>query len=295
MYFTISLDDNPTLGEIRMDQLSGKVAVITGAASGVGKAAAILFAQAGASVVLADLNTTGGEEVAHAASQWGSRCVFQRTNVSSENEIQALIDRALGEFGKLNITFNNAGVSGALGPVEGISVEDWDQSVSILLRGAFLGIKHSVAPMRRVGGGSIISTASIAGLGGVPGIHAYSAAKAGVINLTRSTAGQLGPDFIRVNAIAPGAISTPMVFGHTGEGKEGAEALLATLQPLPRAGQPEDIARAALYLASDASSFVTGHTLVVDGGARYGAFSAMPQPGQPEQPQRSFAGPSFEG
>jgi NAD(P)-dependent dehydrogenase (short-subunit alcohol dehydrogenase family) len=281
--------------EDSMGQLNGKVAIITGAASGVGKAAAILFAREGANVVLADLNTTGGEETAHAASQSGSRCLFQKTDVSSEAEVLALIGRTLGEFGKLSITYNNAGISGALGPVEAISVEDWDRSLAVLLRGAFLGIKHSVAPMRQGGGGSIVSTASIAGLAGVPGIHPYSAAKAGVINLTRSAAGQLGRDFIRVNAIAPGAISTPMVFGHTGEGKAGAEALLATLQPLPRAGQPEDIAQAALYLASDAASFVTGHTLVVDGGARYGAFSAMPQPGQPEQPQRAFAGPSFEG
>lgn len=278
-----------------MGRLSGKVAVITGAASGMGKAASILFSREGAHVVLADLNVAGGEEVAHEASQAGQRCVFHKTDVSSEADIQALIGRALSEFGRLDVTFNNAGIGGAVGPLEGISVEDWDKTQHVCLRGVFLGIKHSIAPMRSVGGGSIVSTASIAGIDGYPGLHAYCAAKAGVVNLTRSASIEFAADNIRINAIAPGGVSTPIVYGGLGGSKEVADEWLAKAQPLPRAGQPIDIANAALFLAADESTFITGHTLVVDGGATAGAIAGAPRPGQPRQtPQRAFAGPSFE-
>jgi NAD(P)-dependent dehydrogenase (short-subunit alcohol dehydrogenase family) len=168
-----------------MGQLDGKVAVITGAASGMGKAASILFAREGAHVVLADLNGPGGEAVAQSASESGRKCVFQRTDVSAEPDIQALVARALSEFGRLDVMFNNAGIGGAVGPLEGIAVEDWDRTQAVLLRGVFLGIKHSVGPMREQGGGAIVSTASIAGIDGYPNLHAYCAAKAGVVNLTR--------------------------------------------------------------------------------------------------------------
>ncbi len=278
-----------------MSRLSGKVAVITGAASGMGKAAAILFAREGAHVVLADLNVPGGEEAAGLASAHGQRCVFQRTDVASEDDIKALIGRALSEFGRLDVTFNNAGIGGAVGSLEGITVEDWDRTQAVCLRGVFLGIKHSIAPMRAAGGGSIISTASIAGIDGYPNLHAYCAAKAGVLNLTRSASIEFAMDNIRINAIAPGGVSTPIVYSGLGGDKARADEFLAKAQPLPRAGQPEDIAEAALFLASDASSFVTGHTLVVDGGATAGAIAGAPRAGQPRpQPQRTFAGPSFE-
>lgn len=278
-----------------MGQLQGKVAIITGAASGMGKAAAILFAREGANVVLADLNGPGGEAAAALASEAGARCVFQRTDVAAEADVAALVARALSEFGRLDITFNNAGIGGAVGSLESIAVEDWDKTQAVCLRGVFLGIKHSIAPMRAQGGGSIISTASIAGIDGFPGLHAYCAAKAGVVNLTRSASIEFGADLIRVNCIAPGGVSTPIVYGMAGGSKEATEAILAKGQPIPRAGQPEDIAQAALFLASDASSFVTGHTLVVDGGATAGAIAGAPRPGQARAPQqRAFAGPSFE-
>jgi NAD(P)-dependent dehydrogenase (short-subunit alcohol dehydrogenase family) len=278
-----------------MGRLEGKVAVITGAASGMGRATAILFAREGAHVLLADLNAAGGEEAAGLASGEGPRCVFQRADVSSEDDVKGMMGRALSEFGRLDITFNNAGIGGAVGPLEGISVEDWDRTQAVLLRGVFLGIKHSIAPMRAAGGGSIISTASIAGIDGYPNLHAYCAAKAGVINLTRSASIEFAADNIRVNSIAPGGVATPIIYGVLPGGKEAAEQFLKGAQPLPRAGQPEDIAQAALFLASDASSFMTGHALVVDGGATAGAIATAPRPGQPrQQPQRSFAGPSFE-
>ncbi|HZZ37056.1 MAG TPA: SDR family NAD(P)-dependent oxidoreductase [Caulobacteraceae bacterium] len=278
-----------------MGRLQGKVAIITGAASGMGRATSILFAREGANVVLADLNVAGGEESVGLASESGNRCVFQRTDVSAEADVSALVARATKEFGRLDIMFNNAGIGGAVGSLEDITVEDWDRTQAVCLRGVFLGIKHAVAPIRAAGGGSIISTASIAGIDGYPNLHAYSAAKAGVVNLTRSAALEFACDKIRVNCIAPGGISTPILFGVFSGSKEQVDATLERAQPIPRAGQPEDIAEAALFLASDASSFVTGHTLVVDGGAIAGPIAMAPRPGAERRRQnRVFAGPSFE-
>ncbi|MBV9903072.1 MAG: SDR family NAD(P)-dependent oxidoreductase, partial [Alphaproteobacteria bacterium] len=163
--------------------LKGKVAIITGGASGMGKAASILFAREGANVVVADLNTKGGEEVAAEAGKSGNRCVFHRTDVSDEAQVKALVARAVSEFGGLDLMFNNAGIGGAVGPLEEISVEDWDKTQAVCLRGVFLGIKHAVGAMRARGGGAIVNTASIAGVWGYPMLHAYCAAKAGVVNL----------------------------------------------------------------------------------------------------------------
>jgi NAD(P)-dependent dehydrogenase (short-subunit alcohol dehydrogenase family) len=278
-----------------MADLKGKIAVITGAASGMGRAAAILFAQNGANVVLADLNSKGGEESAVEASKSGNKCVFQRTDVSEEKDVAALVKRAVDEFGGLDIMFNNAGIGGAVGPLEEIRVEDWDKTQAVCLRGVFLGIKHSVAEMRKRGGGAIVSTASIAGVWGYPGLHAYSAAKAGVVNLTRSASLEFAADNIRVNCIAPGGVSTPIVWGGTANQKTSEENL-AKMQPIPRAGMPIDIAQAALFLASEASSFITGHTLVVDGGAIAGPTALARRSGNARalSGQRAFAGPSFE-
>jgi len=279
-----------------MGQLDGKVAVITGAASGMGKAAARLFSSEGANVVLADLNVKGGEESAKAASEAGQKCVFQRTDVSEEADVAAMIDRAVREFGRLDVVFNNAGIGGATGPLEFISVDDWDKSQAVLLRGVFLGIKHAIEPMRKQGGGAIVSTASVAGFDGFPGLHAYCAAKAGVINLTRSAALELAADKIRVNCIAPGGVNTPILGGASHFNKEAQDAALERMQPLPRAGQPEDIAQAALWLSSEASRFVTGHCMVVDGGLTAGQRAPRQREGaEPVVRLNSrFAGPSFE-
>ncbi|HEY4944414.1 MAG TPA: SDR family NAD(P)-dependent oxidoreductase [Rhizomicrobium sp.] len=279
-----------------MTELQGKVAIITGGASGMGKAAAILFAQRGANVVVADLNVAGGEAVAALASAGGPRCIFQRTDVSLEDDVKALVARAVAEFGGLDIMFNNAGIGGAVGPLEEISVEDWDKTQAVCLRGVFLGIKHAAQPMRARGGGAIVNTASIAGVWGYPMLHAYSAAKAGVVNLTRSAALEFAADGIRVNCIAPGGVATPIV-GAFGANKEAVEASLARGQPVPRAGQPDDIAHAALYLAGPHAGFVTGHTLVVDGGAVAGPAGTYRRPGDARgggAQRMRFAGPSFE-
>jgi NAD(P)-dependent dehydrogenase (short-subunit alcohol dehydrogenase family) len=273
-------------------ELEGKVAVVTGGAGGIGKATAELLVAEGAAVVIGDVDAEGGQAVADGI---GAAAAFKHTDVSEADQVQALVDFAVERFGGLDIMFNNAGIGGAVGPLEEIKVEDWDKTQAVCLRGVFLGMKHSVPEMRKRGGGAIVSTASIAGVWGYPGLHAYSAAKAGVVNLTRSAALEFAADGIRVNCIAPGGVSTPIVYGGMAN-KDAVEAMLVKAQPVPRAGQPEDIAQAALYLASDASSFVTGHTLVVDGGAIAGPAGMARRPGDARSfaGQRSFAGPSFE-
>src|SRR5579862_7209259 len=204
-----------------MGKLDKKVAVITGAASGIGRATAIRFAGEGAAVVIADLNREGGDAAVRDCKENGGNAVFQLTDVSSEENIKSAVDRAVKEFGRLDIIYNNAGLGGAVGPLENITVENWDKTMAILLRGVFLGIKHSIPAMRKVGGGSIISTASIAGIQGYAGIHPYSAAKAAVINLTRSAAAELAKDKIRVNCICPGGINTPLMYGNAKGGESG--------------------------------------------------------------------------
>jgi NAD(P)-dependent dehydrogenase (short-subunit alcohol dehydrogenase family) len=276
-----------------MGRLDNKVAVITGAASGMGRATAVRFAGEGAALVIADLNQEGGEAAVRDCKENGGRAVFQRTDVTGETDIKAAIDRAVREFGRLDIIYNNAGIGGAVGPIDKIEVEAWDRTLSVLLRAVFLGIKHAVPEMRKLGGGSIISTASIAGLQGYAGIHAYSAAKAGVVNLTRSAATELAKDRIRVNCICPGGILTPLIYNTFPGGQKAAAEFLAKGQPFPREGRPEDIANMALFLASDESEWITGAAMVVDGG--YTAAGNFLQNANMDALLGSgFAGPSFE-
>ena len=278
-----------------MGRLNGKVAIITGAASGMGRATAIRFAGEGAKIVIADLNKEGGEAAARDCRENGSDAVFQRTDVSGEADVKAAVERALKEFGRLDIIYNNAGLGGAVGPIDQITVENWDKTLAILLRGVFLGIKHAVAPMRKAGGGSIISTASIAGIQGYAGIHAYSAAKAGVINLTRSAATELAKDKIRVNCICPGGINTPLIYSNIPGGADTTAQFLSKMQPMPREGRPDDIANMALFLASDESEWITGTAMVVDGGYTAAGNFFMGGGGGLNLPTADgFAGPSFE-
>ncbi len=272
-----------------MARLDNKVAVITGAASGIGRATAIRYAAEGAAVVVSDLNTEGGEATVRECREHGGRAVFQRTDVSAEADVKAMISRAVAEFGRLDITFNNAGFVGALGPLEDVTAENWDRTHSVLLRGVFFGIKHSIPEMRKVGGGSIISTASIAGMRGGFGPTVYSAAKAGVINLTHCAAVELGKDRIRVNCICPGGIVTPI----TGDRVADREQALAQSQPIRRAGQPDDIASMALFLASDESEWVTGAAMLVDGGFMARAH-ALGSRSATDFLAPGFAGPSFQ-
>ncbi len=247
-------------------QLQDKVAVITGGASGMGRATVLRLLQEGACVVIADYNEDTGKQTLAIASDrdFRDRARFIRTDVAKESDIAAMIALAISEFGRLDVVFNNAGVGGALGPIWDIEVEEWDYTFDVLAKGVFLGIKHAARAMKRLGrGGSIINTASVAGLSGGSGPLVYSAAKAAVINLTRAAALQLAPDRIRVNAICPGGVLTAL----TDRGDPAAVAKqLDAFQPWPEHGKPEHIAGAALFLASDDSEFVTGEALVVDGG-----------------------------
>ncbi len=248
-------------------RLEGKVAVITGGASGMGKATVMRFLQEGACVVVADFNEhTGSTTVAQATAQgYGDRVTFVRTDVAQESDIEAMLDHAIQRFGHLDVLFSNAGVGGAIGPVTQTTVDAWDYTMDVLAKSVFLGIKHAARRMQaQGGGGSIINTASIAGLSGDGGPMIYSAAKAAVISLTKSAAVELAEDRIRVNAICPGFIVTPLADG----GKpDQARERYRNAQPWPEHGEGDHIAGAALFLASEDARFVTGEHLVVDGGA----------------------------
>ncbi|HZR83596.1 MAG TPA: SDR family oxidoreductase [Candidatus Binatia bacterium] len=248
-------------------RLEGKVAVVTGGGNGIGRATVLRFLQEGARVVVADLNEATGAETMELAGRAGGkeRARFVKTDVAAEGDVERAVALATREFGGLDCIFNNAGVAGAFGPITHLDAGEWDYTFAVLVKGVFLGIKHAARVLRAQGrGGSIVNTASIAGLSGGDGPQAYSAAKAAVINLTRAVAIELAPDRIRVNAICPGAILTPLL--HRGN-PELMQPLLEKYQPWPDAGLPEDIAAAALFLASDDARFVTGSAMVVDGGA----------------------------
>jgi NAD(P)-dependent dehydrogenase (short-subunit alcohol dehydrogenase family) len=247
-------------------RLAGRVAVITGAASGMGRATVERFLDEGACVVAADLNEARGAELVAARGAAGDakRLRFLRADVSEEADVAGAVDAALGEFGRLDVMFNNAGVGGAFGPITETEVAAWDETFAIDTRSVFLGIKHAARAMIAAGrGGSIINTASIAALSGGGGAQAYSAAKAAVASLTQSTSLELAPHRIRVNAICPGVIYTPLMHGGN---EAAADEWRREIQPWPDRGEPAHIAAAALFLASDDSVFVSGHALVVDGG-----------------------------
>ncbi len=247
-------------------RLADKVAVITGGASGMGKATVLRFLHEGAKVVVADFNAATGAEVmseAHAEG-FADAVRFVKTDVAQEQDVEAMLQLAVSEFGRLDIVFNNAGVGGAIGPLTETTVQAWDYTMDVLAKSVFLGMKHAARIFQRQDdGGVIINTASIAGLSGDGGPMVYSAAKAAVISLTQSAAVELARDRIRVNAICPGFIATPLAAAGN---VEAAEAQFTKAQPWPDFGRGEHIAGAALFLASDDAAFVTGEAVAVDGG-----------------------------
>jgi NAD(P)-dependent dehydrogenase (short-subunit alcohol dehydrogenase family) len=281
-----------------MARLDGKVAVITGGASGMGASTVQRFAAEGARIVIADLQDDNGHTL---ADTLGGSAVYQRTNVADESEVMAAIARAIDEFGRLDVLFNNAGFAGTAGSIESTPMDEYDVTMDVLLKGVVLGMKHAAPIMKAQGSGSIISTASVAGLGGGRGPHVYSAAKAAVINLTRSVALELAVHNVRVNCICPGAIATPLLAQGAGGDTELIKPFLQTVQPLPRSGVGEDIAGAALWLSSDDAAFVTGQAIVVDGGMTAGprwqdspwaAAAAERMPMTPPGQYRSFEPPA---
>lgn len=257
-----------------MGRIEGKVAVITGGASGIGEAAVRLFLEEGARVVIGDIQDEKGHRL---AEELGAGAIYQHTDVSRETDIRSTVEQAVSSFGRLDCILNNAGMAGYSGPIEETPVEAFDRTLAVHLRGVFLGIKHAAPIMKRQGFGSIVNMGSVAGLHTGHGPHAYSTAKAAIIHLTRSVAVELGESGVRVNCICPGGIMTSIfgvAFGLPTEEADRTVGLLeeplSQLQPLRRAGRPRDIAQAALWLASDDSSFVNGHALVVDGGLTCG-------------------------
>ena len=253
-----------------MGALDGKVAIITGATSGIGARTAELFVEEGAKVVIAGRRQAEGEVLAR---KLGPAASFVRTDVTKEADIKAMIEQTLARFGRLDCLFNNAGNPGRIAGIADLDMEHFDTVIATHLRGVVLGMKYAAPAMVRQGAGSIINTGSIAGLRTGYSAHSYSAAKAAVIHVTRCVAAELGEKGIRVNSISPGAIVTGIFAKGAGlpdavadRTAETLKARFAGIQPIPRAGLPDDIARAALYLASDAGSFVNGQDLVVDGG-----------------------------
>ena len=255
-------------------RLDGKVAVITGGASGMGAATVRKFVAEGARVVIADVQEEKGRAL---AEDIGPEAVFAFADVCREADVQGMIEVAVTEFGGLDCLFNNAGFGGVTGDIETTDMgEPYERTVGAMLTGVVAGMKHAVPHLKARGGGAIISTASVAGIRGGMGPHVYSGVKAAVVNLSRSVAMELGPFSIRVNAICPGGIATPIFAGQlaqSGGNEDYAAAVrpfLQQMQPVPRAGEPEDIANAACFLASDEASFITGQALVVDGGLTAG-------------------------
>ncbi|MCG6205332.1 SDR family oxidoreductase [Rhodopseudomonas sp. HC1] len=254
-----------------MGRLNGKVAVITGATSGIGLRTAEVFVAEGAKVVIAGRRVAEGEAL---AAQLGDACIFRQTDVTQEEQMKALIDEAVGSFGRIDCLFNNAGGPAQTGGVEGLEVDRFDAAMATLLRSVMLGMKHAAPHMKKQGSGSIINNGSIAGrLAGFSSSLVYGAAKAAVIHFTKCVAMELGESGVRVNSISPGAIATGIFGKALGLTTEAAEKTSATMreiyktaQPIQRAGIPEDIAQAAVFLASDESSFINGHDLVIDGG-----------------------------
>ena len=250
-------------GTAARGRLEGRVAVITGGASGIGKATVLRFLDEGARVVVGDLNAAGLDALTDEVGEH-DRLRTQLTDVADESAMAALVAAATDGFGRLDVIFNNAGIGGAFGPLVETDVEHWDRTFAVLTRSVFLGMKHAARAMiAQGGGGSIVNTASIAGRGGGAGPLAYSGAKAAVINITQNAAVELAPYRIRVNAICPGFIRTPLAVSRN---EEQVVAGVTAGQPWPSVGEPADIAAACLFLASDDAGFVTGVPLLVDGG-----------------------------
>lgn len=245
-----------------MMRLEGRVAVVTGGGTGIGRATALLFAREGARVAVADVNRETGERTVGDIRDAGGTVVFVPCDVSREDDVAGLYAEAERRWGGVDVSFANAGI-GEVGPAHALPLEGWARVININLTGVFLCAKHAVPAMRRRGGGSIINNASILGHVGTPTATAYSAAKGGVVLLTKTLALDYARDKIRVNSVCPGYIKTPMVMAGPVAGQLDA---LAALHPLGRLGEPEEVAYCVLFLASDESSFVTGASLLVDGG-----------------------------
>ena len=258
-------------------RLEGKVAVITGAASGIGAATARRFKEEGCALILGDIQSELGHDL---AQELGDRAFFENCNVTLEADVKKLVDRALSEFGQLDIMFNNAGIVGAKGPIDQTPADEWRITTDILINGVFYGVKHAAAAMKQQRSGSIINMSSVAGVMGGLGPHAYTTAKHAVIGLTTSASAELCQHNVRVNAIAPFSMATPMVADAHLQDHHATDEVAKTLaanSPLPgRAGTALDVANAALWLGSDESGYTSGLTLTTDAGVTTGSIVRRP-------------------
>jgi len=248
-----------------MGKIDGKVAIITGAAAGIGKATAVLFAQEGAKVVVADVMDELGEETVKMINDSGGKAVFVHTDVSKAEDVHCMVKTAVDTYGRLDIVFNNAGIEGPSIDTANYPEDVFDKVVAVNLKGVWHGIKYAVPELLKNGGGCIINTSSVAGLVAFAGLSAYNATKGGIIQLTKTAAIEYAKQNIRVNCIAPGVIETAMV-DRVLKGQPEAKAAFIQIEPVGRFGKPEEVAKAALFLASEDSSFITGTVLIVDGG-----------------------------
>lgn len=245
--------------------VAGKVTLVTGASSGIGRATALAFAREGAKVVVSDVAVEGGQETVRLIRNAGGEAIFLKADVSRTAEVEALVQQTVATYGRLDCAHNNAGIEGRVGRVADDDDDNWDRVIAINLTGVRLCMKYEIRQMLTQGGGAIVNTASGAGLVGIRGSSAYVASKHGVIGLIKTAALEYAKSGIRVNAVCPGVIQTPMVERIT-QASPRATAAMAAMHPMGRTGKPEEIAEAVLWLCSDAASFVTGHSLSVDGG-----------------------------
>jgi NAD(P)-dependent dehydrogenase (short-subunit alcohol dehydrogenase family) len=250
---------------MKMGTAAGKVAIVTGAGSGIGRATAVLIARHGAQVVVGDIDDTGGGQTVDEIRGGGGQAVYQHADVASGDDATALVARAVDEFGGLDWAVNNAGIEGAMKPIIETTSEEFDRVIAVNLRGVWLGMQAQVDAMLRRGGGSIVNVASVAGLVGFPALSPYVASKHGVVGLTRALALEYATQNIRVNAVCPGVIDTPMV-QRAGEVTPEMLEAVTQMEPVGRMGTPEEIAQAIYWLCSDAASFITGEALAADGG-----------------------------
>lgn len=246
--------------------LAGKVALVTGGSTGIGKASSLTFAREGAKVVVSDVNVHGGEETVRLIGESGGEAIFVKADVLLAAEVEALVKKVVGTYGRLDCAFNNAGIAGTIGAsTHEYPDESWDRVIGINLKGVWLCMRYELPQMLKQGGGAIVNTASIWGLVGAPGASAYVASKHGVVGLTRAAALEYAPQGIRINAVNPGTIRTPILDPFIAAIPE-FESLMTARHPIGRIGMPEEVAEAVVWLCSDAASFVIGQNLPVDGG-----------------------------